>query len=378
MSLIDPKVDIVFKNVFRSESIMISFLNTLLKKEEDPIRTIVYLDKEIIPKRTNILPDNNNNDNNNNNNTNDDDNNNKKKDKIELPKKIKNVGKSENMDLFLQAYYQYIVPYNLKNKNVEVINENDDIPMVVETKKGELINIEMQVGNTGDMGKRSLYYASNIISRSLPRSEKYEEIPNLVMINIINYEINFKSYITDEHFEKNEGRCHSIYRLKEDNSNLPEIFENALTIHFLDLKKFEKNVEELNKKEYRWIKFLINPNDDCFKNDNKEFQEAKNILIELGNNDEFYALYKKKVKDRVDMININFQIRKEGKEEGIEEGIKRGKEEGIEEGDKKRKYKVCEIMLNNNEDIERIAMYTELTVEEITQYQESIRRRRLN
>ena len=186
------------------------------------------------------------------------------------------------------------------------------------------------------------------------------------MINIINYEINFKSYITDEHFEKNEGRCHSIYRLKEDSSNLPEIFENALTIHFLDLKKFEKNVEELNKKEYRWIKFLINPNDDCFKNDNKEFQEAKNILIELGNNDEFYALYKKKVKDRVDMININFQIRKEGKEEGIEEG------------DKKRKYKVCETMLNNNEDIERIAMYTELTVEEITQYQESIRRRRLN
>jgi len=108
---------------------------------------------------------------------------------------------------------------------------------------------------------------------------------------------------------------------------------------------------------------FIDPNDDCFKNDKKEFQKARKILIELENDDEFYAIYKKIVKDRIDLINSNFQIRKEGKEEG----------------DKKRKYKVCETMLDNNEDIELIELYTEFTIEEITQYQESLRkRRRLN
>jgi len=35
-------------------------------------------------------------------------------------------------------------------------------------------------------------------------------------------------------------------------------------------------------------------------------------------------------------------------------------------------------MLKNNEDIERIVRYTELTIEEITQYQEYLKRRRLN
>jgi len=35
-------------------------------------------------------------------------------------------------------------------------------------------------------------------------------------------------------------------------------------------------------------------------------------------------------------------------------------------------------MLKNNEDMERIVMYTELTIEEITQYQEYLKRRRLN
>ncbi|ORY76126.1 hypothetical protein LY90DRAFT_698822 [Neocallimastix californiae] len=61
------------------------------------------------------------------------------------------------------------------------------------------------------------------------------------------------------------------------------------------------------------------------------------------------------------------------------EAIFLGQIKGAEEkGDKERKYKVCEKMLKNNEDMERIVMYTELTIEEITQYQEYLKRRRLN
>ena len=54
--------------------------------------------------------------------------------------------------------------------------------------------------------------------------------------------------------------------------------------------------------------------------------------------------------------------------------LKGAKEEGKEE----RQYKVCEAMLNANEDIKKISLYTKLSIDEITSFQKSLKKRRLN
>ncbi len=61
---------------------------------------------------------------------------------------------------------------------------------------GLIVNIEMQLRNLENMEKRTMYYASKILSREVERGEKYEEINPIIMVNILDYEIfGFKEYV---------------------------------------------------------------------------------------------------------------------------------------------------------------------------------------
>eukprot|EP00833_Pecoramyces_ruminatium_P008688 jgi/Orpsp1_1/1182720/evm.model.c7180000082409.1 len=207
----------------------------------------------------------------------------------------------------------------------------------------------MQFNKKGNMGKRSLYYASDIIFHSLPSNGSYDDIPNLIMINIFNYKIinhDLLTFKNDKEFNKKykkslDKRCHSIYTIKEISSNEEEIFENTIKFHFIELPKFlkEENIGKLNLYQYRWIKFLLKP--EAFYNDkNNLFKDAINVLKTLRSDEDFLSLYYQKQKEYIDFISAMKQHGEEqrikGIIEGVERGIKKGEEIGrIEEGRKK-------------------------------------------
>ena len=61
---------------------------------------------------------------------------------------------------------------------------------------GLIVNIEMQLRNLENMEKRTMYYASKILSREVERGEKYERINPIIMVNILDYELfGFKEYV---------------------------------------------------------------------------------------------------------------------------------------------------------------------------------------
>jgi predicted transposase/invertase (TIGR01784 family) len=66
---------------------------------------------------------------------------------------------------------------------------------------------------------------------------------------------------------------------------------------------------------------------------------------------------------------------KRGIEKGIEKGIAKGIEKGIEKGIKKANELFAKKMIKNDESDERIAFYTGLSIKQITEIRESIKKR---
>jgi len=312
MSLVDPTSDIVFKRLFgtlTNKDFLIDFLNRILElTDENKIIDLFYQNTELIPvpPENAIINFNNNVDN---------DNNQKKK---KEQKEVKPKG--GRMDILVnpkqkgeELKYSFRSTEDRKKRGYDEINDDACIYSVVKTKSNQIINIEIQVRDAGDMGKRSLYYASGVIFHSLPAKALYCDLPNLIMINILNYNAitsDLEGIKRDEEYLKLlDERCHSIYNIREKHSNEEEIFNGTLTFHFIELQKFliDVNKKKLNSEQYSWIEFLLNPSK--FENDKDDYSnknlyaKAFDFLKSLGKDKDFMDLYNQRQKDYKDFIS---------------------------------------------------------------------------
>lgn len=90
-----------------------------------------------------------------------------------------------------------------------------------------------------------------------------------------------------------------------------------------------------------------------FVRGDKLMEKYKNELLELNSNEEFVSKYTREEELEI-MKNTAIDIAKE-----------EGKEQGINEGKEKAKIELAKKMLHNNENIETIMKYTELSKEDI-------------
>jgi predicted transposase/invertase (TIGR01784 family) len=136
----------------------------------------------------------------------------------------------------------------LENKTftAEIIGDKSsilDIRAVLEDKSR--VNIEVQLRNLGNMDRRSLFYWSLEYTRSLAAGKDYLELPNVIAINIVNFEF------------LPEGDFHTSFHLWED-KNKSVMLTDALEIHFVDMVKFrvlrEKDIQ--NDPLHRWLSWF--------------------------------------------------------------------------------------------------------------------------
>ncbi|MCK9444104.1 MAG: hypothetical protein M0Q14_06225 [Tissierellaceae bacterium] len=100
---------------------------------------------------------------------------------------------------------------------------------------------------------------------------------------------------------------------------------------------------------------------------------AINKLQEISADEKMREAYRAREKARLDMVSKLKYARRQGREEGKEEGKKEGKvigmEEGkvigIEEGKKQRDQELAKKLLADGLDIELVAKYTDLSLEEV-------------
>ena len=248
---------------------------------------------------------------------------------------INSVRTDYNQETFEEV--KVINTFNLK----ETINDKQSIVDVrAVTKSGETVLIEIQrIGNQSFV-YRSLYYWAKSYVSNLRNNEKYNDLKQVIMINILDFNL-----------LKDINKEHSCYVIKELETN--HILTNHLEMHFLELPKYLSNESKLIDELYAWFYFLTTKEKmedimEILVKKNPIMKEVYDEYNKFVNTKDLFDNYTEYEKNYFDILALN------------EERIK-GREEG--EINKARTIALNLKNMNmNNEDISRI---TGLSIEEI-------------
>jgi predicted transposase/invertase (TIGR01784 family) len=139
-----------------------------------------------------------------------------------------------------------------------------------------------------------------------------------------------------------------------------KVFNNKLSFKYLEMPKFNKNVEELETKFEKWmyllqrLEFLERLPESL---QHKIFEKVMSIaeLLKLEKTDRrAYEESLKKHRDLKNAMDTQYML-------GVEEGIAKGREEGIEKGIEK----AVSLMLKSGEKPTEIARMLGMTLEQI-------------
>ena len=274
-------------------------------------------------------------------------------------------GHRKNSDL-LKDLLEGILP-DIKIESLEVKQQVSLEKQIMSDKLGILdivatlndktiVNIEMQVKDYNNTVDRSLFYDAGIFHESLKEKEDYSEIPRIIGIWILNYNI----------FDV--GPFHERARLKRDYEDI--LLTNKVELHYIQLPKFKEKCKRISSKLEEWLTFIVNDSLEEISMINNEYVKKAEEELEYLNSDEeekeLARLREKAIRDEAAaMAGAIKRGREEGKAEGLAEGKAEGKAEGLEEGRAEEKAEIAKKMLEENIEIETIIKLTGLTKEKI-------------
>ncbi|MDO4486002.1 MAG: Rpn family recombination-promoting nuclease/putative transposase [Bacillota bacterium] len=259
------------------------------------------------------------------------------------------------LNLVLDRHNDPIVDINYKNPfSIDDNYEGKTIIMDIkaETNKGELIDIEMQIGELDIYINRTVYYGCRQLSDSLAGGDDYGKIKRSIII----------SFVKGKLFPR-EIPYHSIFTLQEKQTK--KELSNILELHYIELDKIrynERPANELSELEKlgAYIKCSGNPEkksyvEELVKKGDEVIEMTDTILKQISEEDKLREL-------RLAREKWEMWVAME-KAAGYETGKADGEIKGAES-------KAREIAMNLKKagiDIEIIASNTGLTKDEIEQ-----------
>ena len=254
---------------------------------------------------------------------------------------------------FLNAVLNPVDPIQsveLKDTTIEKSHLEDKysrLDVKAMTNKGEHINIEIQLKDEYNMIKRSLYYWSKLYEGQLENGENYQKLSRTICINLLDFNL------------LNHDKFHSVYRLKDCETN--EELTDVMELHFIELKKIKdvQHAEEVKTKLEAWLYFINQPDSELVQELEKievDIKEAKAELIRLSGDRKERERYEKRRESRLNEISALSYAE--------EKGIQKGIEQGLEQGAKQEKIEIAKNLLDILDD-ETISLKTGLSIEEV-------------
>ena len=204
---------------------------------------------------------------------------------------------------------------------------------------GTIVSIEMQLKNEYNFEERTTLYAGKVISRETERGTDYEDIKQVIMINILGFNmLDVEDYISETAIVLDKHRDYEVL--------------TGIKWYFIELPKFRKAKPDMNEKINQWLAFIDDDNKemiDMAENKNKTLKDARKEMNYLTGDAEVRRLAELREKwemDRVSAINHATRV-------------------GIEKGKKEEIIKTAKAMLEEKIPIETIMKITELSREEI-------------
>ncbi|KYG29697.1 ATPase [Bacillus gaemokensis] len=212
---------------------------------------------------------------------------------------------------------------------------------------GTQVNIEIQLRNTHDMVKRSLYYWSKLYTSQMQEGMPYRSLRKTITINLLDFIL----FSQDDAF-------HTIGQLW--NTKMQQLLSDDIEIHFVEIPKLVKQwrEEKVNPWENtfvrcRWMLLLPAHEDEHLTqtleeiamNQDPILQKAINKWENMSHDSSFRTAYEAREK-----LLLDEQAK-----------LAHAREEGLEEG----KIQLIRGMHKNGMPLEDIAKFTDLSTEEI-------------
>ena len=249
---------------------------------------------------------------------------------------------------FLIDFLQSILKIEIKKikireevnlEKLSVGEKGGRIDIQAELNEGTIVNIEMQMKNLHNIENRTTLYGAKVLAREEARGKNYNDIKNVIMINILNYELTgFEEYISETVVVLDKHREYEIIK--------------GMKWYFIELPKFRKAHPNMDEKLNQWLAF-IDDNDrgkiKMAEKKNKTLEKARKEMTYLTGDEEIRRLAELREKWEMDWNSSMDYSKKEGKKEGARENS----------------LKNAKKMKEKNIPIETISEITELTKEEI-------------
>ena len=271
---------------------------------------------------------------------------------------FKKIFGNENKKEILISFLNSVLDFKDEKTIVEVTLDNPyqlpDIKELKETildikarnKNGDKFIVEMQKKDLSDFDKRSLYYTSKAYVSQIQKGEELTNLKKVYYIAILNFNMfDNKNYISR----------HLIINQETTTQDLKD-FEFT----FIELKKFNTKLEDLNSTIDKWIYFINNASKfDLIPKeyeDIKEFQEAFEIANKFS--------WNQKELDYYDSMDLRQADDKNALDTAEQKGVKKGIKKGIEQGIEQRNLEIAKNLLDIL-DNETIAIKTGLLIQQI-------------
>ena len=214
-----------------------------------------------------------------------------------------------------------------------------------------IVNIEMQMENSGNILQRNEVYQSKIMSRESRAGVEYEDTKQIISVFILNYNLfGFEEYMQKTVTVLEEHRDYCI--------------DKSIQTYYIQLPKFRKINPDMNNKLNQWLVFIDGEDWGKIKmaeKNNKILKEAEKEVNYLTGDAETRRLAELREKWDFDWNWSMGYAKKEGREEGRKEG----KKEML-----KKQKETAKKLLKMGLSIEQISEATELSKEEINKLKE--------
>ena len=264
-------------------------------------------------------------------------------------------GRQSNKDILI-VFLNQIIP---DRKIVDLMyNQNEQIPENKESKAsrfdlycttddGSRIIVELQREEQHDYINRSLYYSSFPMSEQVRVGNETYEFSHIYAVNILNFTLKETAHRND---------VISVFRYKELYDNT--LLTDRKTIIYLELPKFKKKVDELDKGNVLEIFYFCLRHIKDLKTipDSLDSEIAKRIFTASA----IAAMTTGEKMQYIHSMNTQRDIANQ-----IKFAADKGREEGIKEGIEKGKYAIACKMKSLGVDMSIIIESTGLTQEQI-------------
>ena len=214
--------------------------------------------------------------------------------------------------------------------------------MFCKTDSGARIIVEVQRRKQPFYPERAVYYSTFQIQRQMEAgADAYDFLP-VYVVNILDFKMDKHDVGTD---------IKTVYRLYEERSR--RLLTDRVTFIFIELPRFMKTIDELDGNVLEGMYF-------CFKNMSVLDERPKVLTHQI-----FSKIFEVSELYNMDQDTRDKVIHKMTTERELRNQMAYARQEAIEEGLTEARAEVARGMLADGMPVDKIAKYTNLSIEEI-------------